>query len=70
MFLSAAELTELTGYKRHAEQCAWLRANGIRYALDRWRRPRVLRSEIERALSSESGGGTEGPRLDWMRRAG
>lgn len=68
--LSQDELQELSGYKRAAEQRAWLQANGIRYAMDRWRRPRVLRSEIERALSSGETSQGEGPRLDLIKRAG
>lgn len=46
MFLSRAELIELTGAKRPGAICAWLDREGIRHVvgIDGW--PRVLRSVI------------------------
>ena len=41
MFLSDAELKELTGYKRGAEQCAWLTDNGWIFVKDAHGKPRV-----------------------------
>lgn len=47
MFLTAAELVDLTGLKRPKAQYAWLRANGWPVELDARRRPRLLRSVVE-----------------------
>lgn len=52
MFLSQEQLAELTGYKRMAEQKRWLRANEVRFLVDRWGRPRVLVAEVERIMLS------------------
>ena len=54
MFLTHDELKEASGYARSAEQIQWLRSYGVAYALDRWRRPRVLRTEFERHFTSSS----------------
>lgn len=45
--LTPEELQELTGYKRGAEQCRWLKANGFKFRIDRTRRPRVDRAHYE-----------------------
>lgn len=70
MFLSEDDLKSLTGYVRPAEQVRWLRANGVSFKLDRWRRPRVLTSEIERALSADTNSVADEPNWDAMRKAG
>lgn len=41
MFLTDKELVDLTGYKRGAEQCAWLTANGWIFVKDAHGKPRV-----------------------------
>lgn len=68
LFLTPEELQELTGYKRRSEQTRWLRSYSIPFALDRWGRPRVLRSEIERALSSPEDATATRPKLEHIRR--
>jgi hypothetical protein len=52
MFLTADELVELTGLKRPGAQVRWLAAAGIRCLVAADGRPRVLRAEVERLLSS------------------
>ena len=52
MFLTPTELTELTGLKRGSAQARWLAQAGIRHVLAADGRPRVLRAEVERLLSS------------------
>ena len=61
MFLTHEELQEASGYKRAKMQIAWLRANGIPYVIDRWRRPKVLRSEFERRLGADTGPADDEP---------
>ena len=50
MFLSPAELAELTGLKRPSAQARWLAQAGLRHVLGADGRPRVLRAEVERAM--------------------
>jgi hypothetical protein len=50
MFLTAAELAELTGLKRPSAQARWLAQAGLRHVLAADGRPRVLRAEVERAM--------------------
>ena len=52
MFLTAAELAELTGLKRGSAQARWLAQAGLRHVLGADGRPRVLRAEVERLLSN------------------
>jgi len=65
--LAPDELEELSGYKRASEQRAWLDAQGIPYVLDRWRRPKVLRSAIESALAGSQAEPEPPIRLDRVR---
>lgn len=58
MTLTPAELADLSGYTSPRYQQEWLRQNGIPFALDRRRRPKVLRSAVERQF----GGTVSGPR--------
>lgn len=68
MWLTDDELQELTGYRYPKRQRAWLRANGIPFFTNRWGRPRVLRTEIERAGSAGGGqGADDGPNLSVIR---
>jgi len=50
MFLTLAELAELTGRKLAKAQAAWLAQAGLRHVLGADGRPRVLRQEVERAM--------------------
>ena len=52
MFLSQAELAELTGLKRPSAQARWLAQAGLRHVLGADGRPRVLRAEVERHMLS------------------
>lgn len=45
-FLSAAELVELTGYKRPGQQSDWLTASGIRHHRNRLGRVVVLWADV------------------------
>ena len=53
MFLNGAELFDLTGYKRGAEQARWLRANGYYVETNARGVPRITEQQINerRALS-------------------
>ena len=52
MFLTATELTELTGLKRPSAQARWLAQAGLRHVLGADGRPKVLRAEVERHMLS------------------
>jgi hypothetical protein len=52
MFLSPADLVTLTGLTRYSAQCRWLTEHGYRHERDVQGRPVVLRSEVERRLST------------------
>lgn len=47
MFLSAAEVEELTGYRRSAEQSKWLWEHGITHYINRQGRVIVVRAILE-----------------------
>lgn len=69
--LSPDELQDLTGYRRKAYQVRWLRAWSVPFMVDRWNRPRVLRSEVERMLSAPSerhSPADDAPNLEHIRR--
>lgn len=51
MFLTDAELTELTGYKRPADQRRWLTEHAWIFEISRTGRPRVLSSYVENKMS-------------------
>lgn len=70
MFMSDEDLQSLTGYVRQAEQKRWLCANSVVFKLDRWGRPRVLRSEVERVLSSLQVAEEDEPNWDALRNVG
>jgi hypothetical protein len=50
MFLSQAELAELTERKRKADQIAWLKSNGYHYAIGANGHARVLREHVQAKL--------------------
>ena len=54
MFLTQAELAELTERKRKGEQIAWLKANGFYYATGANGHARVLREHIQARLCGGS----------------
>ncbi|MFW5972395.1 MAG: DUF4224 domain-containing protein [Bacteroidota bacterium] len=64
--LAPEELEELSGYRRAREQRAWLDAQGIPYVVDRWRRPKVLRTQVE-AYLTKAENTEQSPRLDRVR---
>ena len=66
--LTPNELETLSGYRRGKEQCAWLRANGIPYVLNRWSKPQVLRSAIEDRMR-EKADDDESPNFRALRKA-
>jgi hypothetical protein len=50
MFLTRAELEELTDYKLAYWQCVWLEKNGYSFQIGASGRPKVLRSHVEQKL--------------------
>lgn len=68
LFLTPAELRDLTGRKAHRLQLAWLRDHDWPHEVDAAGRPRVLRAEFERRLSSQPPARqTQSPRLELIR---
>lgn len=55
MFLTPAELAELTGYKRPSAQARWLTSHGWRFALNAAGHPRVARAYFERRMVARDG---------------
>jgi hypothetical protein len=51
MFLSAAELCELTGYRTGKRQCLWLARNGYTFDVRGDGRPALSRAQYERRHS-------------------
>lgn len=47
MFLTVAEVLQLTGYKRGSEQRAWLQRNRVPFFVAASGRPIILRSDLE-----------------------
>jgi len=67
-FLSPAEIRALTGSRIHRLQQAWLIDRRWPHETDRHGRPRVLREEAARRLSSAAPARqTAGPRLEVVR---
>jgi hypothetical protein len=64
MFLSDADLKDLTGYQRPAPIKRWLAKNGYRYevAANGW--PRVLKAAVEARLGFYAGKNPE-PRINF-----
>ncbi len=63
MFLTQNELREASGYAHISKQKAWLNSYGIKYAVDRWGRPSVMRKEFELAFTSDSAPKADEPNL-------
>lgn len=57
MFLTAAELAELTGYVRPSAQVRWLRARHWRFELNAAGHPRVARAYLEKRMVAREGAG-------------
>lgn len=71
MFLTSDELTDLTGYKRHADQRRWLTARGWKFETAATGKPIVSKKFAEQKLSdaaNEQSGGWK-PNKDAFRRA-
>ena len=56
LFLSPAELHELTGFKSAKWQARWLDQNRWRYALARNREPRVARDYFQERIGARPAG--------------
>jgi len=54
MFLTDDELFDLTGYRRNADRCRWLKSHGFKFEVSGIGRPIVLRSHLESRLSEPS----------------
>lgn len=54
LFLQPDEIAALTGYKRGAEQCAYLKRKGWRFEQNAAGAPRVARAYFERRMVGES----------------
>lgn len=67
IFLTAEEMAELTGYKRHGKQIEALRQMGIPCRINARGRPIVTRSVIEGAAASASPDG-RGKAGGWQSR--
>jgi hypothetical protein len=74
MFLTAAELAELTGLTRHSAQIRWLRDRHWAHAIRADGRPVVSRKEAERQLETAAAPkrrtGADEPDFAAARRAG
>lgn len=67
MFLTAAELAELTGYRRPSAQLRWLREHRWRFEVNAVGHPRVARAYFERRMVSRETAGNvvDLPPPDW-----
>lgn len=54
LFLQPDEIEALTGYKRPAEQCAFLKRKGWRFEQNAAGAPRVARAYFERRMVGEA----------------
>lgn len=59
VFLTPADLANLTGYTRQSAQLRWLRAHAWPHEIGGDGRPKVLQSYVERRL-----GGVDSPRRE------
>lgn len=51
MFLTKDDIVNLTGYRRPADQCRWLKSHGWKYEISAVGRPVVLRRHAESRMS-------------------
>ena len=65
MFLTPAQVHELTGYQRPSKQIAWLRANGLRFFVAADGHPRVPSAQFEQPAGATQ---RSTPNLDALRR--
>lgn len=71
LFLTSAQLEEMTGYRTHTAQAAWLADNGYRFDLRRDGRPNVLLEQVrERQCSEKTAERRPGPDLSWIDQVG
>lgn len=68
MFLTSTQLEDMTGYKSHAAQAAWLADNGYSFDLRRDGRPNVLLDQV-RERQCKQVKSKPGPDFTWMERA-
>jgi len=71
MFLTQAELADLTERKRKGEQIAWLKANGYLFAIGASGHARVLREHMQARLcggSATAAPATTEPNWNAMKR--
>ncbi len=54
MFLEQDEIEQLTGYKLGKKQVSWLSKSGIKFTVNRYGHPLVLKKHIETLLGAES----------------
>lgn len=66
MFLTQAELSQLTGYHQNqrARICKWLGDNGIAYTENRLGEPVVLRSSVEKKQEH-----SPQPNFEWLKKS-
>lgn len=65
MFLTPAELEQLTDYRRPSAQIRWLRAHRWRFEINAAGHPRVARAYFERRLVNREAGALDFPAPDW-----
>ncbi|MDE2470454.1 MAG: DUF4224 domain-containing protein [Bradyrhizobium sp.] len=53
LLLTAAEMAELTGYTRHADQRKWLQSKGWAFEVARTGRPMVARSYFDARMNKK-----------------
>jgi len=62
LFLTTADIEHLTGTRQRRLQMAWLRANGIRFWLNRANVVVVPRSAVDGVASAQ---GSNEPKVEW-----
>ncbi len=69
MFLSTAELQDLTGYVQPAAQRRWLAENGYRFDVRSDGRPSVLADQVRARQNGQVSQRKPGPDFSWMTEA-
>lgn len=69
-FLTSDELEEMTGYKNHAAQAAWLADNNYRFDLRKDGRPNVLVDQLRERQCVKSDDSKPGLDLSWIDQTG
>jgi hypothetical protein len=70
LFLTPAEIRELTGLQRPAAQCRWLARNGYRFEVGGDRQPKVMRAQLEARQGITSPARPTGPDFSALDRLG